>query len=117
MRGARSQAWSEYGLHPRSRYNGPILRRLFATLFARGIVAGVGAAAFIVAVAAAQRAEAAGPGGKKVLRLDAVKVEGRIQKPQAFFILQRSAVTFEGMELRQSFLPKIIKSVEDKPFQ
>lgn len=81
------------------------------------VFARVGVAAFIMASAAPRVALAAGPGaGKKVLRLEAVKVEGRIQKPQAFFILQRSAVTFEGAELKQSFVRKIIKSVEDKPF-
>jgi hypothetical protein len=45
-----------------------------------------------------------------------VKVEGRIQKPQAFYILQRSNLNFEGLELKQSFIPKIVKSTEDKPF-
>ena len=53
---------------------------------------------------------------RKVIRLEAIKVEGRIQKPQAFYILQRSNLNFEGLELKQSFLPKIVKSVEKEPF-
>lgn len=53
---------------------------------------------------------------KKVIRLETVKVEGRIQKPQAFYILQRSNLNFEGLELKNSFVPKIIKSVEAAPF-
>jgi len=53
---------------------------------------------------------------RKVIRLEAIKVEGRIQKPQAFYILQRSNLNYEGLELKQSFIPKIIKSVQDKPF-
>jgi len=53
---------------------------------------------------------------KKTIRLDAIKVEGRIQKPQAFYVLQRSNLNFEGVEFKQSFLPKILKSIEDKPF-
>ena len=61
----------------------------------------------IPAVAGAQR---------KVIRLEAIKVEGRIQKPQAFYILQRSNLNFEGLDLKQSFIPKIIKSVEQQPF-
>ena len=48
--------------------------------------------------------------------LEAIKIEGRIQKPQAFYILQRSNLNFEGLELKQSFIPKIIKSVEEAPF-
>lgn len=45
-----------------------------------------------------------------------IKIEGQIQKPQAFYILQRSSLNFEGLELKNSFLPKIIKSVEQPPF-
>mgnify|MGYP000650908802 CR=1 FL=1 len=53
---------------------------------------------------------------RKVIRLEAIKVEGRIQKPQAFYILQRSTLNYQGLELKQSFIPKILKSVNDKPF-
>lgn len=58
---------------------------------------------------------AAGP-GRKVIRLGEFKIEGQIQKPQAFYILQRSNLNFEGLELKNSFVPKIIKSVEQAPF-
>lgn len=54
--------------------------------------------------------------GKRVIRLEAIKVEGRIQKPQAFYILQRSNLNFEGLQLKQSFLPKIIESIDEAPF-
>ena len=54
--------------------------------------------------------------GRKVIRLEAIKVEGRIQKPQAFYILQRQNLNFEGLELKKSFIPKIIKSIDNKPF-
>jgi len=53
---------------------------------------------------------------KKVIRLEALKVEGRIQKPQAFYILQRSNLNFEALDLKQSFIPKILKSLEEEPF-
>ena len=53
---------------------------------------------------------------KRVLKLDAFTVEGRIQKPQAFFILQRSSQGFEASEKKESFLPKIVKSCEKEPF-
>ena len=55
-------------------------------------------------------------GGQKVIKLEAIKVEGRIQKPQAFYVLQRSSLNFEGLELKQSFIPKIVKSIEKQPF-
>jgi hypothetical protein len=53
---------------------------------------------------------------KKVIRLDAITVEGRIQKPQAFYILQRSNLNFEELNKTESFIPKVVKSVERDPF-
>ncbi len=53
---------------------------------------------------------------KKVLRLDEFTVEGRIQKPQAFFILQRSNLSFEDPDKKETFLPKIVKTCEKDPF-
>jgi hypothetical protein len=53
---------------------------------------------------------------KKVIRLDAIAVEGRIQKPQAFYILQRSNLSFEGLNRAESFSPKVVETVESDPF-
>jgi len=53
---------------------------------------------------------------KKVIRLETITVEGRIQKPQAFYILQRSNLNFDELERTESFLPKVVKSVEKDPF-
>ena len=53
---------------------------------------------------------------KKVIRLDAITVEGRIQKPQAFYILQRSNLNFDELGKNESFVPKVLKSVEKDPF-
>ncbi len=53
---------------------------------------------------------------KKVIRLDAITVEGRIQKPQAFYILQRSNLSFDALNREESFIPKVEKSVEKEAF-
>ena len=53
---------------------------------------------------------------RKEIRIAETRIEGRIQKPQAFYILQRSSLNFEGLELKNSFVPKIIQSVEQAPF-
>lgn len=53
---------------------------------------------------------------KKVIRLDAITVEGRIQKPQAFYILQRSNLNFRELSQSPSFLPKVLRSVDRDPF-
>lgn len=56
------------------------------------------------------------PKRKKVIRLDAITVEGRIQKPQAFYILQRSHLNFDELNRAESFVPKVERSTEKEPF-
>lgn len=53
---------------------------------------------------------------RKVIRLDAITVEGRIQKPQAFYILPRSNLSFDELGRTETFVPKVVKSVEQDPF-
>lgn len=53
---------------------------------------------------------------RKKIVLGEITVEGRRQKPQAFYILQRQNLNFDGLELKKSFVPKIEKSVEKQPF-
>jgi hypothetical protein len=64
----------------------------------------------------AARAHVKAAPARRVLKLDEVTVEGRIQKPQAFFILQRSSLDLAELEKKESFLPRIQKSCEKDPF-
>ena len=58
-----------------------------------------------------------GPGGKKTYIITSeVVIEGRIQKPNAFYVLQRSSLNYEWNALRQDFLPRILESVKKEPF-
>lgn len=77
------------------------------------------AGALMLAVALATSVPAFAQNQKKrqrVIRLDAITVEGRIQKPQAIYILQRSILNFAELERTESFLPKIVQSVEKDCF-
>ena len=51
-----------------------------------------------------------------VIRLEVTTIEGRVQKPNAFFINTRQGNVYETMEVRESFVPEIIKVVEDGEF-
>ena len=51
-----------------------------------------------------------------VLRLDALKVEGRIQKPQAFYILQRSSLSFGELSQAKPVIPSILQSLRNNCF-
>lgn len=53
---------------------------------------------------------------RKVIRLDSITIEGKIQKPQAFLLLQRSGLNFDDLERNESFIPKVIKAVDKDPF-
>lgn len=70
----------------------------------------------ILGLTLASAAEAQTGRKKNVIKLGEFKIEGTIQKPQAFYILQRSSLNFEGLELKNSFVPKILRSVEQAPF-
>lgn len=53
---------------------------------------------------------------RTVITLDTITVEGRIQKPQAFYILPRTNLDYEGLDRGESFLPRIEEAVEKDPF-
>lgn len=53
---------------------------------------------------------------RKKIVLSEFVIEGRVQKPQAFLLLQRQRLDFEGLQMKQSFVPKILKSVDKKLF-
>ena len=54
--------------------------------------------------------------GPKVITLEEIKIEGRVQKPNAFYILNRSNIGYEVMELRTTFVHKVFQSVQKAPF-
>ena len=52
----------------------------------------------------------------KIIRLEDIKVEGKVAGPEAVFIINMKDLQFEGLEPKKSFIPLIIKSVESEPF-
>lgn len=68
---------------------------------------------FAASASAQDRKKARAP---KVIELEEIKIEGRVQKPNAFYILNRSNIGYEVMELRTSFVSEVIRSVRREPF-
>ena len=85
-----------------------LARRFLAALLVLGAVAGVA-----VSHAAAQPKKAKGP---RVIQLEEIRIEGRVQKPNAFYILNRSSIGYEILDLRTSFVKEVVRSVRKKPF-
>ena len=55
--------------------------------------------------------------GRKVIRITSgIVVEGRVQKPNAFYVLQRSSIDYDWEALRQDFLPHILEAAKSQPF-
>jgi hypothetical protein len=58
-----------------------------------------------------------GAGGKKIYKIEGeIVIEGKIQKPEAFYVLQKSGINYDWHELKQEFVPKILDSVTKAPF-
>ena len=62
---------------------------------------------------AGNRNQKPGPG---VIVLEAEVIKGKIHKPEAFYILQRSDLNYQSLEQEKSFIPQIIESTADDPF-
>ena len=71
-------------------------------------------------IAALSWTSALGQGARRrqprVIQLEEIVIEGRVQKPNAFYILNRSNLGYEVLELRSSFLREVVKSVQEEPF-
>jgi len=78
-----------------------------------GFLGAVVATSMLVAPASAQTPPAK---PHKVIKLDEISVEGRIQKPQAFYILPRSSLNYSALDQQETLLPKIKKALQKEPF-
>ncbi len=52
----------------------------------------------------------------RVIRLGVTTIEGRVQKPNAFFINTRQALVYEGTTIKESFVTEISKAVQKGTF-
>ena len=52
----------------------------------------------------------------KVIELDEEVIKGRVQKPEAFYILQHASLNYKRLEPKASFIPELVESVKEKPF-
>ena len=58
-----------------------------------------------------------GRGGRKVYRITTgFVIEGRIQKPNAFYVLQRSQINYDWARLKKDFTKRIVDAVRKSPF-
>jgi len=53
---------------------------------------------------------------RQVVIQEVTKVEGKIQKPEVWYLLPRSNLNFQGLKLRNKLVPKIEESTKKDPF-
>jgi hypothetical protein len=85
------------------------MKRMVQGLFATSLVL------TLASVASAQDG-AAGKRKPKVIQLEEITIEGRVQKPNAFYILNRSNLGYEVLDLRTSFVRDVVRSTQREPF-
>lgn len=53
---------------------------------------------------------------RRIITLEEEVVEGQIEKPEAFYILQPTNLDYEEAALEESFIPELLETVEEPPF-
>ncbi len=53
---------------------------------------------------------------QRVIEFEEIVVEGRIQKPEAFYILQNATLNYEALNPKPSFMEELLDSVDDDLF-
>ena len=53
---------------------------------------------------------------KQVVIEEVTRVEGKIQKPEVWYLLPRSNLNFEGLKLEKKLVPRIVESTKKDPF-
>jgi hypothetical protein len=72
----------------------------------------------LLAAAAPERAgaQSAKKREPKIIQLEEIKIEGRVQKPNAFYILNRSNLGYEVLDLRTSFIRDVVRATQSDAF-
>ena len=82
------------------------------------VALGLGLGALVLFAPSGAEAQARGRQARqpRVIQLDEIRIEGRVQKPNAFYILNRSSIGYEVLDLRTSFTREVVRSVQREPF-
>ncbi len=73
----------------------------------------------LLALVSPAPASAQDDAGKKdggVIDLGELEIEGKISKPQVFYVLGRAEFRYRGLKLDQSFVDRIVTSARKNPF-
>ena len=75
-----------------------------------------GSASASESAAPAKTTSSSSGGGKRISLDDEFLVEGKLEKPSAFFVFKRSALDYDWARLDAQFTPLVLESVQDPLF-
>ncbi|MBN2494761.1 MAG: hypothetical protein JXR96_09245 [Deltaproteobacteria bacterium] len=81
-----------------------------------GLIRSIGLLVLVGLLLAALPAQAKKKELRQVVIDEVTRVEGRIQKPEVWYLLPRSNLNFQGLEIEQKLVPKIEGAVKKDPF-
>jgi hypothetical protein len=64
----------------------------------------------------ARAQEVAPKGPPRVVELEAMVIEGKVAKPQVFYVLGRSRVQYQSIKMKGSFVDRIVEDAKKNPF-
>jgi len=70
----------------------------------------------VASVAPAHADETTPRGPPKVIELEALTIEGRVAKPQVFYVLGRSRIEYENLQLQRVFVDRILETARKNRF-
>ncbi len=53
---------------------------------------------------------------KRMVIKEGIEIRGKIMRPEMSLVLQRSKINYDALKLKESFLPRIVRSVKQEPF-
>lgn len=82
----------------------------------RSLLVALGALVLLASAAHAQEEPVRRQRAPRVIELEAMVIEGKVAKPQVFYVLGRSRVEYENLKLQRVFVDRIIQGAKKNPF-
>jgi hypothetical protein len=74
------------------------------------------AVTLLVAMPAARAETPAPRAPPQIIELEAMVIEGKVAKPQVFYVLGRSRVQYENLKMHRVFVDRIVSGAKKNPF-
>jgi len=74
------------------------------------------ALAWVAGITSSSQAQTREDRGSRIIDFGEQIIEGQIEKPEAYYVLRNTNLNYEEAELQESFIPELLRTVEQAPF-